>query len=425
MRPSQVLRQSQQVLIVAGATGTGKTNLSVEMAKQLNGEIINVDSVQMYKECNIGSNKIKPSEMQGIPHHLLDHVSLERSAHDLSYHYTVQQFYTEAHQHVQDILSRNKVPILVGGSAFYINTFINGISLDIPQPMTNSEAGLERDIPDYEWDERMKTLQQLDPVYASKIHRNDLYRLGRAYEIVTKTGKTMDQFLKTPEEGGGYVSYVKEHGLDVRGVILYLNRYNLYAMLEQRCEMLVENGLIEEVLVLMKRGILLEHTVPYRSIGYRQAHDFILEVQKNRNEPNARVLLVQSFTKFLTEFKQATRRYSKQQNTWFRKDESVFEWLEYVKHSNTESIAEHVKNHVLNVPKDEYLALRKSPEQEKLRNDSSIAQTEITKYASGKNTKQLVKMAPLNRLFLYSDKNLLRNRFDKLDKLLLRSKVLD
>ncbi|EFC40682.1 predicted protein [Naegleria gruberi] len=414
-----------QVFIITGATGTGKTPISIEIAKRLNGEIINVDSVQMYKECSIGSNKIKEEEMQGISHHLVNNVSLEKCAHDKTHQYTVQQFYVDAHEKCLEILARGKLPILVGGSAFYLNTFIDGTNLEIPQPTTLSVQKMDdlTRVSTDEWDRRYKVLQEKDPEYASKIHRNDLYRLNRAYTIVTESGKTMKEF----KYKNGFMDKVSENNLDVRGIVLYLDRYKLYASLERRCENLVEAGLLEEVYSLMDRGILLDHTVPFRSIGYKEAYDFINYMKTvDRRDHFFKSALKKSFLRFLREFKVSTRRYSKHQNTWFRKDETNYEWINSENFLKMDVMVDFIVNNIMMVPRETFKENVKREEQILLKKSQSLAESEIVNNVSNKLQQATPKKSTLvkkkaedfNELYLYKDKAVLEARLAKIEKLL-------
>ncbi|KAG2375273.1 hypothetical protein C9374_009896 [Naegleria lovaniensis] len=413
---------SNMVLLISGATGTGKTGLSIELAKRLNGEIINVDSVQMYHECTIGSNKISKDEMQNIPHHLIDNVSLKQCAHDVQHQYTVHHFYKDAHNLCSEILSRNRIPILVGGSAYYIDAFINGVVPEHSQPQTISL--LSRDdsskISSTEWDRRYKILQELDPEYASKIHRNDLYRLNRAYHIVTTTGKTMKQY-----KYGELNCKSIENNLDIRGAILYLDRYKLYPRLEKRCEELVELGLIEEVYGLLQQGILLDHTVPYRAIGYRQTIDFINKVKTLKKGSSFDSSLKYCFLQFLSEFKQATRKYSKHQNTWFKKDNEYYEWMEPEKFGlSLSAMTNYVIDNIVNVSQEDFKKRVQSEEQTILKQKACRAENEVVKESTAKEkTKRTTflvksKVNDMNRLYVYKDDRILVHRLNQIKRLL-------
>ncbi|KAF0974457.1 hypothetical protein FDP41_006489 [Naegleria fowleri] len=400
--------------------------LSIELAKRLNGEIINVDSVQMYQECTIGSNKISKNEMQNIPHHLIDNVSLKRCAHDVKYQYTVHQFYKDAHKLCAEILSRNRIPILVGGSAYYIDAFINGVVPENSQPETISLLSRDEStaVSDSEWDRRYKILQELDPEYASKIHRNDLYRLNRSYHIVTTTGKTMKQY-----KYGELNCKADENKLDIRGAILYLERYKLYPKLEKRCEELVELGLIEEVYGLLQQGILLDHTVPYRAIGYRQTIDFINNVKTLKKGPNFDSSLQYHFFRFLQEFKQATRKYSKHQNTWFKKDNEYYEWIEAEKFGgNLNAMTNYVIDNILNVSQEDFKKHVQSEEQMILKTKACRAENEVMRdsTAKGNATRRktfLVKSKTndMNCLYIYKDHGILSNRLNQIKRLLFEN----
>ncbi|KAL9653514.1 hypothetical protein ABK040_002147 [Willaertia magna] len=368
------------VVLITGATGTGKSKVGIELAKRINGEIINIDSVQMFKECNIGSNKVTEKEMEGIPHHMLGHLSLEYYAKHKDKVYSVHDFYEEAHQITSDIIKRNITPICVGGSPFYAQTYIQGTFASVATPKSidvrkEKEKELVKD--SAYWDKIYEELKQLDPDYAKIIHRNDIYRLNKAYQLVKTTGKKMKEFLNNNRSNNEQVT----SNLDIRSVILYLDRYKLYTRLEKRCEEILQNGFVDEVIYLLRKGILAEHTSPYKAIGYFQTAEFINKLSKefdigtvkaNTHVRSKKDFVYKLFHRYLSDFKTATRNYAKHQNTWFKKSQAYWidieEYLNKYKNGIEVPIVDHLIENVVNPTCEEYLQKLQSESQLEIKN---------------------------------------------------------
>ena len=289
--------QKKKVIVISGPTAVGKTRLSLVIAKALGGEIVSADSMQVYKGMDIGTAKIQEEEKMGIPHHLID-------IRDLSERFSVMEFYNEAHKVIRDILLRGKVPIVVGGTGFYIHGLIFGPPQgppSVPEVRLQLESEIEQEGAEALYDR----LKKADPDYAKTITGADRHKIVRALEIITLTNKKVSDFPKMENNEAPY---------DYRSFFLYTTKETLYRNIEMRCDEMIAAGLIDEVRELEKQG-LRKNSTASQAIGYRQCLDF-LESQGTAED----------FEKFVADFKRASKRYAKRQFTWFKK-ESTFRWL--------------------------------------------------------------------------------------------------
>jgi tRNA dimethylallyltransferase len=256
------------------------------MAEELDGEIVNCDSLQIYKGFDIGTAKIPLADRRGIPHHLID-VADPRNV------FTAGEFSRQARKIVADITSRGKVPIVAGGTGFYLRAFLNGLS---PLPPRNDE--LRRRLQDRPLH---KLLRRLDPSAAARIHPNDAPKLTRALEIRILSGRP-SQTHEPPDPLQGY---------RIRKIAIIPPRAELYARLDQRSAWMFQNGLIEEVEALLVQGIPPK-AKPFESLGYRQA---LAVVQGTLDLESA-----------IADTQQSTRNYAKRQITWFRHEPGIEIW---------------------------------------------------------------------------------------------------
>ena len=289
----------KRVIVIAGPTGVGKTDLSIDIAKIIGGEIISADSMQIYRGMDIGTAKASKKQRDLIPHHMLDIC-------DVDDNYNVVDYYNEAHRICQDILRRDKVPIVVGGSGFYIHSFLYGPPSGPPSVIEVREK-LQKQMEQMGPSVLYERLQMLDPKYANTITENDKHKIVRALEIITITKRPVSSFPK-PDE-------IKNDLYDFRCWFLYSDKELLYSMVDFRCEEMIKNGLIQEVEKLDRQG-LRENYSASQAIGYRQCLEYL---KSNREEEDK--------IKFIQSFKQATRHYIKRQFTWFKK-EPYFRWLD-------------------------------------------------------------------------------------------------
>ena len=309
-QPLSTPQLKKRVIVISGPTATGKTDLSLSIAQDLGGEIISADSCQVYKNMDIGTAKATWEQRSLITHHLIDIC-------DISEHFNVAEFTKSAHEALKEILSRDKVPIVVGGSGFYIRSLLYGAPLG---PPSNKELRhkLEQQIQDLGPEFLFERLQMLDPEYAQTISAQDKHKIVRAFEIMTLSGKKVSDFPK-PEHMG-------PKGYDFRCWFLFHPRELLYDRIEARCDEMIANGLIEEVKQLILLGIK-ENPSASQAIGYRQALEFLDSPQTPKD-----------FERFVLELKKATRNFAKRQFTWFKK-EPLFRWLD-VHQSSKERLKE-------------------------------------------------------------------------------------
>ncbi len=289
-----------KVLVLAGPTATGKTKIGIEIAKKLSGEIISADSMQVYVGMDIGTAKASLEERLDIPHHLIDICEIQNP-------FNVAKFYRQATQIIEGVLARDQVPIIVGGTGFYIHSLIYGP----PQGPPSDEATrleLEEELEEKGVEELYERLKSLDPDYANTITPQDRVKVVRALEIIKLSDEKVSQFkISLPSQISSQ--------FDFHCWFLHYPREILYPRIEMRCDEMIAKGFVMEVEALLKRG-LMDNRSAALSIGYRQCIEFL---ESKRTS--------QDFEKFVWNFKQASRRYAKRQFTWFRK-EPLFHWLD-------------------------------------------------------------------------------------------------
>ncbi|MBU4438882.1 MAG: tRNA (adenosine(37)-N6)-dimethylallyltransferase MiaA, partial [Firmicutes bacterium] len=285
-----------KVLVLVGPTASGKTALGVALAKKLDGEIISADSMQIYKYMNIGTAKVTPEEMQGIPHHLVDCVLPNEE-------FSVASFKAAALNAIETILIKGKLPIVLGGTGLYIN------SLTLPwdfQKKDNDEEIRWRLTAEAEIlgrDALYERLKSVDPATAEIVHPNNLNRVIRALEIYELTGKPKSYFDEQTKKQDVPYDYVIL-GLDWEREILY-DRIN------HRVDLMIGDGLIDETKMLIDRGYDWNLTA-LKAIGYKELKPY-LEGQSSLEDA-------------ITILRRDSRHYAKRQMTWFRKDERIH-WI--------------------------------------------------------------------------------------------------
>lgn len=296
--PQEIQKKRNKVIIIAGPTCVGKSELALELAKKLGGEIVSCDSMQLYRGMNIGTAKPTLEERLEVPHHLVDMKELHEECN-------VVQFYNAATLACQQIHERKNIPILVGGSGFYIHTFLYGPPGG-PPPNKELRAKLELDIEKQGSEPFFAELEKLDPEYAKTITPHDKHKIVRALEIIQTTGKKVSALAWNRKYSSKW---------DARCWFFNRPRDSLYHRINKRCDKMVEQGLLLEVEELIKQGIKNNRTAA-QSIGYRQAIEYL-------ESPKGKV----HYERFVESFKQATRHYAKRQITWFKK-EPLFHWLD-------------------------------------------------------------------------------------------------
>ena len=281
--------------VVLGPTGSGKSELAIQIALELGGEIVNCDSLQVYKGFDIGTAKVPIIARQGVPHHLIDIA-------DPMELFTAGEYARVARQTLRDIAGRSRVPVLVGGTGFYLRALLEGL---FPGPERNAtiRANLEQR------EQRRKgslhrILSRLDPAAAVRIHSNDKNKIIRALEVRLLEGQPMSEAFERGRE--------PLQGFHPAKIGLNPARNLLYKRLNDRARHMFEAGLVEEVQQLLSTGV--PHSAkPFESLGYKQA----LAVLERKMTIEQAVVSTQL----------ETRRYAKRQLTWFRKEHGV-RWLE-------------------------------------------------------------------------------------------------
>lgn len=290
--------QAKKVILLAGPTASGKTALSLYLARLLGGEIVSADSMQVYRGMDIGTAKVSQEERSLVPHHLIDIRHIQES-------FNVVDFYHEAKAALNSIVSRNRVPIVVGGTGFYFSTLLYGPPSGPPSVPEVREQFAEQ-IEQFGCEALYEKLLKIDPEYAKTITHNDKHKIIRGLEIVTLTGSRVSNHKWKREEVTSEYQFSPW--------FVYRPREVLYPIIEKRCEEMVERGFIEEVECLKQEGLLLNNSAS-QSIGYRQCLEYL---KSPRREEDLKL--------FLNNFKCASRHLAKKQFTWFRK-EPLFRWL--------------------------------------------------------------------------------------------------
>ena len=287
--------QKEKVIVICGPTASGKTALSIELAKKIDGEVVSCDSMQIYKDMDIGTAKPTKEEMQGIKHYLIDFVSPDER-------YSVADYKKDAKKAIKEILEKGKTPIVVGGTGLYIDSLIYEIEYqDIKFDETYRKA-LEEQAEKNGLDMLYEKAKKIDPKAIEKISRNDKKRILRILEIYHATGKN-----KTEQEKE---SRKKEVEYDYKVYALDWDREKLYERINKRVDIMIEQGLIEEVRKIYKK--YEKFPTAMQGLGYKEVVEYI-EGNTTKEE-------------MIEKIKQETRRYAKRQLTWFRKNKQTI-WL--------------------------------------------------------------------------------------------------
>lgn len=295
--------KKKRILVVAGPTAAGKTSLSLSLAQTIGGEIISADSMQVYRGMDIGTAKAAPEERSLIAHHLIDICDIEMP-------FNVAEFYKHAQSAFREIITRENVPIVVGGSGFYIHALLYGPPAG-PPSVPEIREQLERQMRDLGPEVLYERLQMFDPDYAATISEQDRHKIIRGLEIMALSDKRVSDFPKADK--------LQEQEYDFRCWFIYYPRERLYSRIEMRCDEMIRKGFLDEVKELESKG-LRQNPSASQAIGYRQALAFLDGPQTDKDRQD-----------FIAEFKKASRHYSKRQFTWFRK-EPLFRWLNIDEH---------------------------------------------------------------------------------------------
>ncbi len=291
-----------KVIVIGGPTASGKTALSIALAKKINGEIISADSMQIYKDMDIGTAKPSIEEMDNIKHYLIDCVSP-------AVRYSVADFKKDATNAIEEILQKGKVPIIVGGTGLYIDSLIYGIDYNEMQVDLDYRAYLE-DLADKNGLEYLYNMaKKIDEQAMQKISINDKKRICRVLEIYKSTGKTKTELEKE--------SRSKELKYDFKVFAIDMDRAVLYDRINKRVDLMIEAGLIDEVKNLIEK--YPEIPTAMQGLGYKEVLGYF-------NKEYSKEEMIEKI-------KMESRRYAKRQLTWFRRNKDII-WLDATKSIN-------------------------------------------------------------------------------------------
>ena len=285
------------LIILTGPTAVGKTKASIGLAKALNGEIISADSMQVYKYMDIGSAKIRPEEMQGIRHYLIDELEPDEEFH-------VVKFQQMAKEAMEAIYAKGKIPIVVGGTGFYIQALLYDIDFTESNEDNSYRQELKQLADEKGAEHLHEMLRKVDPVSADTIHANNVKRVIRALEFYHQTGEKISEHNEQER--------AKESPYDFFYFVLNDDREKLYERINLRIDQMLEEGLVDEVKALKDKGYTRD-MVSMQGLGYKEILDYL------NNEC--------TLEEAIYILKRDTRHFAKRQLTWFRRERDVI-WIE-------------------------------------------------------------------------------------------------
>ncbi len=285
-----------KVIVIGGPTASGKTGLSVELAKKINGEIISADSMQIYKEMDIGTAKITEEEKEGIKHYMIDIIAPDER-------YSVSDYKLNAEKSIEEILSKGKTPIIVGGTGLYINSLIYNINY----PEINFDEEYRKSLEERAEKEGLEVLyneaRNIDKLATEQISKNDKKRIIRILEIYKETGKTKTELeIESRKEKPKY---------DYKVFAINMDREVLYDRINRRVDLMFEQGLVKEVEKIYHKYKTFPTAM--QGLGYKEVVEYI-----NGNY---------TFEEMIEKIKMESRRYAKRQITWFKSIEGII-WLD-------------------------------------------------------------------------------------------------
>lgn len=296
----------KKVIVICGPTASGKTSLGIQIANLVNGEIISADSMQIYKDMDIGSAKPTIEERAQATHHLVDFVDPDRR-------YSVADFKKDAESKIKEILKKNKVPIIVGGTGLYVNSLIYNIQYNEVETDLEYRKLLES----IDAKDLYKMAEGIDPVALKKIASTDRKRISRILEIYHSIGKTKTELEKESRHETEY---------DYKIFVLNMDRQKLYDRINLRVDLMIKDGLVDEVKRMLEK--YSEFPTAMQGLGYKEIVDYL----------NGNCLLDEAIEKIKLE----TRRYAKRQLTWFRSYDNAT-WIESGNPENTDIILNSLK----------------------------------------------------------------------------------
>ena len=307
------------LIILTGPTAVGKTALSIELAKDLNAEIISADSMQIYEYMDIGSAKVTKEEMDGVTHHMIDEVKPD-------FPFSVSEFQERANKYIKEVANKGKNVLVTGGTGLYLNSLI--YNMDFAKSNSNSKIReeLEKELKDKGIDYMHDKLKSLDSEAACRIHKNNTKRVIRALEVCLD-GKKMQDFSNDLRYNEQYLPII---------IVLNRDREILYNRINKRVDIMMESGLIEEVKKLLSMGYD-KNLISMQGIGYKE----IIKYLEGEYTLDEAVEII----------KRDSRRYAKRQITWFKRYKDS-EWFDLEKYDNMELLKEDIMNFIENISKN-------------------------------------------------------------------------
>lgn len=288
--------EKRKLVILTGPTSVGKTKLSIALAKKIGGEIISADSMQVYKHMDIGSAKIRPEEMDGVPHFMVDEL-------EPSEEFNVVVFQQKTKQYMEEIYKRGRIPILVGGTGFYIQAVLYDIDFTENEDNNQLRSQLEQEATEKGNEYLHNRLKEIDPVSAEIIHANNVKRVIRALEFYHLTGQRISEHNEEQKQ--------KTSPYDFCYFVLNDDREKLYQRIDRRVDEMLEEGLVEEVTALKQMGYDRSF-VSMQGLGYKE----ILSYLEGEISLEEAIYLI----------KRDTRHFAKRQITWFKREKDVI-WV--------------------------------------------------------------------------------------------------
>ena len=303
------------LIILTGPTAVGKTDLSIELAKDLNAEIISADSMQIYEYMDIGSAKVTKEEMNGIPHYMIDEVKPD-------FKFSVSEFKLRSEKYIDDIIKKNKLPLVTGGTGLYINSLI--YNMDFAKSDANNELreALRLELEENGIDYMHEKLRSLDEESANRIHKNNTKRVIRALEVCL-SGEKMNDFSKDLKLNDKYEPII---------VVLNRERDHLYKRINKRVDIMFEKGLINEVKNLLNMGYSKD-LISMQGIGYKEIIKY-LDGEYTYDEA-------------IEIIKRDSRRYAKRQITWFKRYKSA-KWFNLDEYNDFNMLEKDVLTYIEN-----------------------------------------------------------------------------
>ena len=301
------------LIILTGPTAVGKTDLSIKLSKSLNAEIISADSMQIYKYMDIGSAKVTKEEMDGVIHYMIDEVTPDVP-------FSVSEFQMRSEKYIEEINKKGKNVLITGGTGLYLNSLI--YNMDFAKSNANNEIRekLEQELAENGIDYMHEKLRGLDEEAANRIHKNNTKRVIRAIEVCM-SGQKMNDFSKDPRYNEKYKPII---------IVLNRDREVLYQRINKRVDIMLENGLLDEVKELLKMGYTKD-MISMQGIGYKEMIKY-LDGEYTYDEA-------------IEIIKRDSRRYAKRQLTWFKRYQDA-KWFDLDKYQDIEILKEDIINHI-------------------------------------------------------------------------------